>query len=113
MSHQPTDLERHFHAEMIGIYDAARRLKPPYNATRFLQMVNGNGGKAAADTLLATNEPSDGFTELYLRGNRLDLSVEYLVLKKPWRGMFNEKQLAVARKRLQDHKFSPPPEDVK
>lgn len=112
MSRQPTELERNFHQAMLGIYEAARRLKPPYNATRFLQMVNELGGKTAADTLLATSEPSDGFTELYLRGKHLELSVEYLVLRNPWRSMFEQGQLAEARKRLKDREFAPPPEDA-
>lgn len=88
MANLNPDLKQQFHAEMIGIYEAARRLKPPYHATRFLQMVTERGGKDAADALLATNQPSEGFTELFLRGKRLDLSVEYLVLKDPWRKLF-------------------------
>jgi hypothetical protein len=103
MPHQPSDLERKFHAEMLGIYEAARRLKPP---------VTGQGGKSAADALLATSEPSEGFTQLYLRDKRLDLSVEYLVLKNPLRAMFEENQLDEARKRLKERDFSPPPEDA-
>ena len=104
-------LEQRFHQEMLGIYESARHLKPPYYATRFLRMVNEHGGKGAADMLLATGEPSEGFTELFLRGRRLDLSVEYLVLRRPWRDMFTPDQLAVARKRLTEYEFDPPPED--
>jgi hypothetical protein len=104
-------LEQQFHQEMLEIYESARRLKPPYYATRFLRMVNEHGGKIAADMLLATGQPSEGFTELFLRGRRLDLSVEYLVLKRPWRVLFTPDQLAVARKRLRTYEFDPPPED--
>jgi hypothetical protein len=108
---KPTTLEQGFHEAMLGIYNEASKLKPPYIATRFFQMVTERGGKATADALLATKEPSTGFTELYLRDKRLDLSVEYLVLKQPWRRMFAAEQLAEARKRLVDHKFPGPPED--
>lgn len=108
---RPTGIEQKFHQEMLGIYEAALRLKPPYHATRFLRMVNERGGIGAAQALLATGQPSDGFTELYLRGCRLDLSVEYLVLKCPWRDLFSPEQLAIARRRLEEHKFAPPPED--
>ena len=95
-------LEDQFHAAMLHIYESAARLSPPYRATRFLQMVQGNGGKAAADQLLASPNPSAGFTELFLRGReQLKLSVEYLVLQEPWRALFTEEQLAVAAKRLQ------------
>lgn len=90
-----------FDQAMRGIYDAARKLKPPYHATYFLRMVGEHGGKETANRLLATNKPSEGFTELFLRGREnLRLSVEYLVLQKPWRDLFTEEQLAVARKRL-------------
>ena len=102
-------LEEKFHAAMLGIYEAAARLTPPYHATRFLKMVQGNGGKAAADQLLASANPAEGFTELFLRGKEnLKLSVEYLVLQEPWRTLFSEGQLAKAAKRLQDVGVEPP-----
>lgn len=87
---------------MLHIYESAARLKPPYRATRFLQMVQGSGGKSAADQLLGGTNPSSGFTELFLRGpENLKLSVEYLVLQDPWRSLFTERQLAEARRRLE------------
>lgn len=102
-------LEEQFHAAMLHIYEGAARLKPPYRATYFLQMVQGSGGKAAADKLLASANPSAGFTELFLRGREhLKLSVEYLVLQDPWRDLFSEEQLAIAHKRLVDVGVSPP-----
>lgn len=112
MPRAKTQPELQFHEAMLEIYEAAKRLKPPYHATRFLRLVNEGGGKEAADYLLATPEVSDGFTELFLRGRRLDLSVEYLVLKGAWRQMFSPEQLSVARKRLLDHEFDPPPDDA-
>jgi hypothetical protein len=100
-----------FHTAMLGIYDAALQLKPPYRATLFLRMVHEHGGKGAAERLLATGNPSSGFTELCLRGNdNLKISVEYLVLQNPWRELFSEEQRA-ARKRLKAVKCPPPPED--
>ncbi len=105
-------LEQFDHA-MRGIYDAALKLKPPYRATYFLRMVNEHGGREAANRLLATNKPSEGFTELFLRGGRetLRLSVEYLVLQKPWRDLFTEEQLAVARRRLIEYECPLPADD--
>ena len=108
MSLDPSQLERDFHDAMLGIYHAALKLKPPYPATYFRRMVLERGGRQTASDLLATGEPSSGFTELYLRDKRLDLSVEYLVLTKPWRDLFTENQLEVARKRLQKVQFDPP-----
>ena len=106
------DLLKEFHQEMLGIYDAALKLRPPYRATRFLRMIHENGGKVTADRLLATEKPSAGFTELFLRGKEnLQLSVEYLVLKNPWRTLFTHDQLASARARLGKLNYPPPPED--
>jgi len=105
----PSNLEEQFHAEMLHIYESAARLNPPYRATRFLQMVQSSGGKAAADQLLASVNPSAGFTELFLRGKEnLKLSVDYLVLQDPWQQIFTEEQLAVARKRLIQVGVAPP-----
>jgi hypothetical protein len=101
-------LEQRFHHAMLGIYEAVKNLDPPYHPTYFLQMVNQYSGKEAADRLLATTEPSQGFTELFLRGRRLDLSVEHLVLQNPWRDLFTPEQLAVARQRLSEYGFEPP-----
>jgi hypothetical protein len=101
-----------FHQEMQAIYDSALKLKPPYRATYFLQMLGEHGGKGTADRLLATSKPSAGFTELFLRGKQnLRLSVEYLVLREPWRMLFTADQLAVARKRLTEVECPLPPED--
>ena len=106
------DLQERFHQEMLATYDAALKLKPPYRAKSFLTMLGEHGGKATADRLLATSKPSQGFTELYLRGKEnLRLSVEYLLLKEPWRALFTEKQHATARKRLKEVQCPPPPED--
>jgi hypothetical protein len=98
---------------MLGIYDAARRLKPPYTPGDFRKMVIEMGGKGAADKLLAMGNPSEGFGTLLLRGKEaLKLSVEYLVVQNPWRGLFEPEQLAIARKRLQDVRCELPPEDA-
>lgn len=98
-----SNLEEQFHAAMLGIHEQAARLKPPYRATRFRQLVLSSGGKAAADQLLVPGNPTDGFTELFLRGpENLKLSVEYLVLQESWRPLFSDDQLAVARRRLRD-----------
>jgi hypothetical protein len=110
MAQNESELETRFHEAMLGIYEAAKRLKPPYYAPRFLRMVHEHGGKETADRLLATGEPSEGFTQLLLRGKEnLKISVEYLVLQNPWLDLFTTDQLEIARKRLRDYKCDPPP----
>jgi len=102
-------IEDQFHAAMLHIYERAAQLKPPYRATRFLQMVQSSGGKSTADQLLGSTIPSSGFTELFLRGSEnLKLSVEYLVLQDPWRSLFTDEQLAEARTRLKKVGVTPP-----
>lgn len=107
------EISDQFHNAMLGIYDAALQLTPPYPAKLFLRMVQENGGKLAADKLLATPQPSQGFTELFLRGKEnLRLSVEYLVLQNPWRTLFTGEQLVIARKRLKEVECTPPQDDL-
>ncbi|MBE7465990.1 MAG: hypothetical protein HS116_21145 [Planctomycetes bacterium] len=102
-----------FNDAMMEIYEAGKRLKPPYNASRFLKMLNEHGGKKTADLLLATDNPSDGFTELFMRGKEnLRLCVEYVVLQSRWRELFTPEQLAIARKRLLDCECPLPPEET-
>jgi len=94
------DLEGSFDLEMVGISERAKK-ECGYNATRFLQMVTESGGLATARALLRGTDISDGFAALWERG-RLDLTVEAVVLRDPWKTLFTEHELDVARKRLED-----------
>ncbi len=93
-------LKLQFHEEMLSIYRKAN-FECGYNATRFLQMVNKQGGLRAAKTLLNAGGYSEGLTALWERG-RLDITMEALVLKKPWTELFTKEELSVARKRLNE-----------
>ncbi len=95
---QPTDLEIVFHRRMLEVYHRAKA-ECGYNATRFLQMVSNEGGLKTARKLLATAEPSDGFTVLW-ENHRLDLTVEFLVLKSEFRSLFTDQEITIARERL-------------
>ena len=101
---QPTPLEIDFHKDMIEIYRKAKE-ECGYNATRFLQMVSNEGGIKTAKKLLATAEPSDGFTELW-RFHRLDLTMENLVLKLKYQPLFSGQEIEIARERLASYGFS-------
>jgi hypothetical protein len=104
---QEPNLEDRFSQAMLKNDEAA-----PFHSPRVVQMVHRLGGKEAASRLLATKEPSEGFTKLFLTGGKsaLKLSLEYLVLQNPWRELFTDEQLTVARKRLLDVECDPPPE---
>ena len=68
-----------FDGEMVDIY---RRTGEAFDywPNYFLRMVRNEGGVAAARKLLGDGKVSEGFLRL-VRARRLDLSVEYFVLK--------------------------------
>ena len=101
----PDNLEQQFHEQMINIYRNALT-QTRYKATGFLEMVTMQGGLAAAKTLLHTLHLPDWFAALWARG-RLDLTMEYMLIQPPWRSLFTNEELAVARKRLDQHATPP------
>ena len=68
------NIEMAFHERMRQIYEQAWE-ECNYKATRFIQMVDSEGGLAAAKKkLLASNKYPEGLTRLWEEG-RLDISV--------------------------------------
>lgn len=98
------DLEQVFRQAMLDIYSRAKK-ECRYTATYLLQMVTERGGLEAAQSLLHTEAPSDGFTTLW-EHQRLDLSVEYHVLMPQFAALFTDEERAVARKRLEQYGFT-------
>ena len=68
-------------------------------------MVAENGGLKAAQKLLASSEPSSGFTVLW-EHHRLDLSVESLVLRPDYFLLFTEQEREIARVRLAEYGYN-------
>jgi hypothetical protein len=99
MAEETTELIQHFHQAMLSVYDRVSAACPGYRPTYFLRMVVERGGRDAARALLAGQQVSDGFTELWDR-HRLDLSMEALVLEPRWSPLFSAAELAEARRRL-------------
>jgi hypothetical protein len=93
-----SNLERAFDEAMMQIYLVAKT-QAGYNAMRFLKMLGEHGGVETARRLLP--HMSDGFTELWQR-NRLDLTVESLVLQARWHDLFSDDEREVARRRLRE-----------
>jgi len=62
-------------------------------------MLSTLGGLGTAHRLLATQEVSTGFTALFERG-RLDLTMEALIVKPEFAGLFTEGEIETARERL-------------
>jgi hypothetical protein len=101
------ELQNRFHDAMVDIYRRAKK-EAGYNATRFLQLVGTEGGLRAAQQLLASTRPSEGFTALWER-DRLDLTVEACVLRSEFMPLFSQAEIDVARDRLRQYGYEPPP----
>ena len=89
---------------MLRIYEDATTFG--YYPTYFLGMVQELGGVAAAKQLLKGSDISDGLTRLW-EEERLDISMEALILQEPWRSLFNDAELNRARRRLEDLGYDP------
>ncbi len=92
-------LEADLHDEMVAIYKNVGR-ETGYWAGRYLQRVKKVGGfQAAKDWLKPNSSPTSGLQKL---GdiNRLDLSLEALVLRQPWSSLFTDEELHTAQKRI-------------
>ena len=92
------DLEKQFNKEMVAIYNRAKT-ECKYDATYLLKMISKEGGLKTAKHLINVKYVSEGFEKLFTL-KRLDLTVEALVLTKPWHELFNSKELEIATKRL-------------
>ena len=97
-------LEQEFHEAMLHVYERARD-ECGYNAIRFLQMVTDLGGLEAAKRLLHSKDLSCGFERLWELG-RLDISMEKVVMDPKWRSLFTDEELSIARRRLEDCRYS-------
>lgn len=83
---------------MRDVYVRAKK-EANYTAGYFLTMLSDYGGLGTAHRLLASSAVASGFTALYERG-RLDLTVEALVLKPEFAGLFADEEVETARQRL-------------
>ena len=92
--------ERDFDRAMRQLYLDAR--DAGYNATYFVRMLNELGGVLTAKRLVGSTQPSDGFTRLW-EMDRLELSVEALVLDAKWRTLFSDIERGAARRRLMEY----------
>ena len=91
------DLGDDFDRAMEQIYVQAKQAG--YTATRFHQMLVKHRGVETAHRLLP--QVSDGFTALQ-QLDRLDLTVEALVLQPKWISLFSDNERQIARSRLRE-----------
>jgi len=94
-------IEEQFQQEMLGLYQKAGN-EIGYWANRYLRTVRQKGGlQAAKDWLRPVSHLSlpEGLNRL-AKKDRLDLSMEALVLQEPWRQLFTRSELRIAEERL-------------
>ncbi|WP_206602952.1 HNH endonuclease [Leptolyngbya ohadii] len=92
-------LEAELHEEMIAIYHHVGR-ETGYWANRYLQRVRRVGGLQAAKTWLKPKSSSTSGLQKLADIDRLDLSLEALVLRQPWSTLFTNEELKVAQHRI-------------
>ncbi len=99
------NVELAFQQEIAGLYYKIKT-DTGYIANNFRQAVQTKGGlKAAKDWLADPNATDELFKLMKLK--RLDLSMENLVLRKKYKSLFSEEELATAKKRLASLGFTP------
>jgi hypothetical protein len=90
-------LESQFDEAMLNIYVTAVR-EAKYTPSEFHRMLSERGGVATAKDLINRAKPSDGYTNLYLRGF-LRLTVEAVIFDDPrWHPLFAPEELEICRK---------------
>ena len=92
------DVRAEFERAMKDVYVRAKS-EANYTASYFLGMLSSYGGLGTAQRLLASTEVSSGFAALYER-DRLDLTVEALVIQSKFASLFTDEELDIARQRL-------------
>jgi hypothetical protein len=89
-----------FQNEMISISQKAKK-ECNYNPSRFLVMVERDGGWETAKKLVNNKDLSDGFISLW-EADRLDLTVEALIMRDEWQDLFSADDIRNAKKKLSD-----------
>ena len=99
-------LEGEFDEVMHNIYVSAVR-EARYTPHEFHRMLAERGGLATARDLINRKKPSDGYTNLYLRGF-LRLTVEAVIFDDlKWHPLFSPEELEQCRKRLVEYQYEP------
>jgi hypothetical protein len=104
MSEDSTELKARFDNAMMDVYQRALN-ECAYRATRFLQMLHEHRGLETARILLHAGQVSEGYVALWQR-NRLDLTVEAVILAEEWHSLFSEQEREIARNRLAGYGYT-------
>ena len=97
-----------FDEAMVEIYRRALS-EANYKASRFLSMVQDDGGFATARYLIHAAQVSEGYAALWER-KRLDLTVEAMVLSNTkWHPLFTTEELERCSGRLKEYGYEVSP----
>lgn len=99
-----SDIEDKINKELAEVC-ARSKTEVDYTPSRFLEMMSRDGGIVAAKKVISCNN-TDGFDRLWLE-NRLDLSVEAIVIKPEYSSLFTEDERQICLKRLCEAGFQP------
>ena len=92
-------LEAQFDQEMLDIHPKCGKATG-YWPNRFLQKVRKVGGLSAATEWFQPEKGLSPGLQRLARENRIDLSMEALVLREPWNKLFSNEELNEARRRI-------------
>lgn len=97
------ELKRELRERYISTYNECKKFK--YFPRAFLDMVVSNEDIVAVTRRLVHKEGgTSGFTTLF-ENNRMDLSVEKIILEPRYRELFTREDLLVSYERLQQYKY--------
>lgn len=101
ISDEQAQWENEFNVRIFETYDLAKNVG--YSARRYLQKIRKDGGINSSKYWLNPKKkqqsPSEGFQTL-IKKDKLDISLEALVLRYPFNNLFTKEELDVARSRL-------------
>lgn len=101
-----TTIERSFNEAMMNVYRRAKT-EAGYTASIFHRMLMDHGGVETAHRLLAEQNVSEGYGELYIR-KALHLTVEAVIFDHPeFHELFSDEELAKVHERLVEYQYPP------
>jgi hypothetical protein len=96
--------ESQLEGELRRCVDECRALG--YNPSYFVQMIDQLGALGCCRKLINDDRPSEGFTRLW-ELHRMDLTVEAVALRAPYRALFTSSERLAARRRLDAYGYRP------
>jgi len=98
-------LEEEFDKAMLEVDKACRR-EIGFNAKQFRAIIAAHGGKEGDKKLLQSPRVQSGFEYLWKR-NRLDLSMEAVIVNPKFQPLFTPSEISEAQHRLEMGRYDP------